>query len=442
MVRFDIEWRAAADAFAPLASEPFAFWLHGGERGQSRWSTIVAFPSATHEVRDGKDLARLFEARSRNPHGAEAAAPFVSGLVGYIGYEAAQWVEPSLALPASPYALPVATFGEYEAAAVFDRLERRACILGIDETACERLRDALGRKPVTPPGGLPRATLSSNFSRTEYVDAVSTVIRQIREGDFFQANLSQCLSAAFDGEVSAFNAFRILAAQSDAPFGAMLNLPSGAVLSNSPELFFAVQQHGENKRILVEPIKGTRPRARDPHLDAAHMKDLAADPKDRAENIMIADLMRNDLSKICEDGSIREDAICELVSLAHVHHLVSRISGDLKSDASASDIIRALFPSGSITGAPKIEAMKTIAALERVGRGPYCGAIGYFDDRGGASFSVAIRTMMLSKDRRVMTVPVGGGVTLRSDPRAEYAETLAKATAAARAFDLDLEALA
>ena len=141
---------------------------------------------------------------------------------------------------------------------------------------------------------------------------------------------------------------------------------------------------------------------------------------------MIADLMRNDLSRICEDRSIREEAICELRSYANVHHLVSRIGGVLRRDVSVIDVFEALFPCGSITGAPKVAAMEAIARIEGVGRGPYCGAIGYMDDRGGADFSVAIRTMTTSSDRRAIVAPVGGGITLQSDPHKEYQETIDK----------------
>jgi para-aminobenzoate synthetase component 1 len=153
---------------------------------------------------------------------------------------------------------------------------------------------------------------------------------------------------------------------------------------------------------------------------------------------MIADLTRNDLSLVCCDGSLREDAICELTSRAHVHHLVSRISGRLRDDLSAVDVLRAMFPCGSVTGAPKIEAMKAIAELEKGGRGPYCGAIGYIDDGGAADFSVAIRTIVAERsgDGLAAAFSVGGGVTLRSDPEAEFQETLVKARSARQALGL------
>jgi para-aminobenzoate synthetase component I len=227
----------------------------------------------------------------------------------------------------------------------------------------------------------------------------------------------------------------MIAGTSDAFFGALLQYPEGAVVSNSPERFFRLSVREDGfRRVTAEPVKGTRRRALNSKEDAQLAQALRNDPKDRAENIMIADLMRNDLSKICKDGTIQEEAICELLTLSHVHHLVSRIAGELCDGSAISDIFRALFPSGSITGAPKIEAMKAIAEIEGAGRGPYCGAIGYIDDTGAADFSVAIRTMMTDGGRQSLSIPVGGAVTLRSNPGEEYEETLVKAVGAAGAI--------
>ena len=211
-------------------------------------------------------------------------------------------------------------------------------------------------------------------------------------------------------------------------FGALLQLGRKAVISNSPERFFCIEAGETTRKIRVEPIKGTRPRQASPNADAALARELLSDPKERSENLMIADLMRNDLSKICEDDTICEDALCALMSLTRIHHLVSRISGDLLPNVGIKEVFRALFPSGSVTGAPKIESMKLISEMEKVGRGPYCGAIGYIDDRGGADFSVGIRTAVLEKmdEGAKLTFPVGGGITLRSQPEAEYEETLVK----------------
>lgn len=431
MVVWEIDWRAPYAAFAPLAGEAHAHLLHGGDLADAaEWSIIVAFPreivAAGAQDNPFPALQRLIDKRAASSASA-GRLPFASGFVGYAGYEAARFIEPLLEAPDPAGPLPDLMFGYYEAAALFSRRTRRAYVAGRNADACGRLRDALGDGVVGPPAAPVFGRLSSNFSPRRFADAVRRVIGDILDGEYYQANISHQISAVADDPVVAFDLFRRVAERSDAAFGALLQYEEGAVLSNSPERFFRVSPEDGARRIVTEPIKGTRPRGGTPEADARLAAELTGDPKDRAENVMIADLMRNDLSKICLDASIREEAICELLTLANVHHLVSRVSGELRPDVSFTDILGALFPCGSVTGAPKVAAMKAIAEVERVSRGPYCGAVGYIDDRGGADFAVAIRTMMLSEGGRRLTAPVGGGVTLRSDPVKEYQETIHKA---------------
>ncbi len=396
---------------------------------------IVAGPRRVYRLDEPARAEQWFAglsdlARARRLDAA-SDAPFCSGLVGYVGYEALAANEPSLNLPESPYALPLAQFGVYDAVAIFDRRVRRAFISARSTQAADGLEAKLGRG-AAPPIDLPAfGELQSNFSSTGYKAVVSDVIERIRRGDFFQANIAQTMTAAASTPMSSFSFFRKVAAASDAFFAALFQYEEGAIVSNSPERFFRLRPDGA---IVAEPVKGTRPRGSGEAADKARAAELLADPKDRAENIMIADLTRNDLSRICRDHSVTEEAICELMTLSRVHHLVSRISGVLRPGLGVADIFQALFPCGSITGAPKVEAMRTIGEIEGVGRGPYCGAIGYIDDGGRADFAVAIRTMMIDADRRRISVPVGGGVTLRSDPSSEYEETLVKAKAALSAL--------
>lgn len=443
----EIDWRSPFDAFAPLAGEAYTHLLHGGDLSVSaEWSLIAAFPSTIIETgaAPGNPFSRIgavLGERSVRRDPAQRAFPFISGVLGFAGYEAARHFEKKLNLPSSPFALPEISFGVYDAVALFSRRKNRGYVAGRDSAACGRLERALGKRgsfKTIQPARFNAAR--SNFSSSEFKAAVSEVIENILEGDYYQANLSHQITADAANPVDALSLFKRLAAGSDAFFGALLQFPDGAVISNSPERFFRISPGpGERRRIVAEPIKGTRRRGGSPSQDRLLAAELLSDRKDRAENIMIADLLRNDLSRICEEGTIREEAVCELLSLANVHHLVSRISGELRSDASIGDIFSALFPCGSVTGAPKIEAMKAIARLERTGRGPYCGAIGYIDDCGAADFSVAIRTLIAEKERLV--APVGGGVTLRSDPAGEYEETLVKATGALQALGLSADAL-
>lgn len=438
MICREIRWRSPYAAFAPLAGRTHAHLLHGGARRTgAQWSIIAAFPVNVLEL-EGKDAEGWLQAvqavlneRKGNAENADCAAPFQSGLLGYVGYEALAALESSLDAPLSPHAFAPAVFGVYDATAVFARGEQRAWVVGRNRTACDHLEAALGEQTVMLEAAPDFVELTSNFSRARYHEAVSGVIECIRNGDFYQANIAQHFTATAREAFSPFSLFQTFAEASDAFFSAFLQYPEGSILSNSPERFFKISENekGESK-ITVEPIKGTRPRSDDPVEDARLAAALLEDPKDRAENIMIADLMRNDLSKICKDHSVREDAVCELMTLTRVYHLASRISGVLRNDVCVTDVFRALFPSGSITGAPKIEAMKAIAHIEGIGRGPYCGAIGYVDDRGGADFSVAIRTMIAAEGNRRLVIPAGGGVTLRSRPEDEYEETLVKAAGA------------
>lgn len=435
VIVWEIDWREPLHAFAPLAGQRHAHLLHSGAHSsEGEWSIIVAFPTTVFSApKEGpaEDVFAVLQAKI-DAHALQApeghsAFPFVSGLIGFVGYEAARFIEPSLRLPASPFALPDMSFGYYEAAALFSHASRRAYVVGRNSHACMRLKKALGQYAVVPRTPPAFHGASSNFSVERYQNAVQEAIENILDGDYYQANLSHQISVSAESPFQSADLFRLLISKSDAGFASLLQYPQGDIISNSPERFFrvSVSPSGE-RRIVTEPVKGTRPRSADREEDAALAAELINDPKDRAENIMIADLMRNDLSRICDDRSIQEEAICELRSYANVHHLVSRISGCLKHDVGFSDIFFALFPCGSITGAPKIAAMEAIARIEAIGRGPYCGAIGYIDDRGGADFSVAIRTMTTSIDRKKLFASVGGGVTLNSDPYKEYLETLDK----------------
>ncbi len=447
MICAEIAWRSPYAAFAPLAGEPHAHLLSAGDRAGGGWSVLVAFPAEIIEAQANEGAAWLAAVQGAIDERAIGAsdglpdAPFHTGLVGFVGYEALNHLEPSLAPPSSPYDLPEAAFGVYDATALFSRKEQRAYIVARSRAALRRLESTLGTEQIGPSVLPAFSAVASNFSRSAYEAAVLSVIEKIKNGDFYQANIAQTLIAKSDDEFSPFELFRTISGESEADFGALLQYPDGAVISNSPERFFQLRLDGDRtRRIITEPIKGARGRSSDPTKDAALAEALINDPKDRAENIMIADLMRNDLSKICEDGSIKEEAICALMTLSKVRHLVSRISGVLRESVSTTDIFRALFPSGSITGAPKIEAMRAIGEIEKIGRGPYCGGIGYIDDRGGADFSVAIRTLIMDANAKGVSVPVGGGVTLRSVPQAEYEETLIKARGALDALSLQGDA--
>lgn len=267
------------------------------------------------------------------------------------------------------------------------------------------------------------AGLSGDFTPTDYRATVARVIEQIGAGDLFQANLSQRFLAPFRGDP--LTLYRAMRARAAAPMAAYLGHTGRQILSMSPELFLRYNAH--SRKVETRPIKGTRPRAPEFQRDTDLAAELLASDKDRAENVMIVDLLRNDLSRVCSPESVRVPALCRLDTHAAVHHLVSIVTGRLRAEHDALDLLAATFPGGSITGAPKLRATELLAELEAVARGVYCGAIGWVGCDGSMELSVAIRTITLVGG--VAAIHAGGGITARSDPDEEYRETLDKARA-------------
>ena len=270
---------------------------------------------------------------------------------------------------------------------------------------------------------------TSNFTRLEYIDLIGAVLERIRAGDTYQTNLTQQLSADLPPDLSPQYIFRELRKHHPAPFAAFMTRSDSTIVSASPERFLSVDG---TRKITTSPIKGTRPRGATPHEDQQLCSDLLASEKDIAENTMIVDLLRNDLGRVCKYGSVVVERLCELEQHPTFFDLVSTISGDLRPDAKPSDILRAMFPCGSITGAPKISTMKIIDELETEPRGLSMGAIGCYIPEGFAvpprlDLSVAIRTMVIRDGHAVFNV--GGGITIGSTPESEWDETLTKATA-------------
>jgi anthranilate/para-aminobenzoate synthase component I len=279
-----------------------------------------------------------------------------------------------------------------------------------------------------PPGadanyGSSDAALSSNFTRSDYESAVQRILEYIRAGDVFQVNLAQRFSAGLKSHPAEI--YQRLVRLWPAKFGAYLGYEDFAIISNSPELFFRVTP---DRQIVTRPIKGTRPRI--DGMDAA----LRDSVKDQAELNMIVDLERNDLGRVCKIGTVKVVEPRVIESHPTVYHGVATVEGQLRDDAAFVDLLKATFPGGSITGAPKIRAIEIIDELEPVRRGPYCGAIGYLDSQGNMEFSIAIRTMIARAGQ--IHIPVGGGIVADSEPAAEFEETLVKARAMFEAADV------
>ncbi len=288
--------------------------------------------------------------------------------------------------------------------------------------------------PTAPAARAPARSVRAMQGRQSYEAKVARAIRYIRAGDIFQVNLSQAFEAELDAGDTPFAAFRRLVADSPAPYALYARLsPDMALISNSPELFLSVTADGE---VETRPIKGTIARGRDAQEDAANARALTESEKDRAENLMIVDLMRNDLARVCAAGSVRVPAMFEIESYANVHHLVSTVRGRLRPGESAASQLRVAFPPGSVTGAPKPRALEIIAELEGEARGPYCGAFGVFDGSGAGLFNVLIRSVAFVREggRWRARFRSGGAVVADSDPGAEYAETIAKAASILKAL--------
>jgi para-aminobenzoate synthetase component 1 len=386
--------------------------------------------------------------------------PFQGGAAGYLAYDWGRVLERLPAPRHDDLALPDAVLGVYDWVVAWDHGAGRAWLIstGLPDAPAVAGRRAgaraapilarLGsegavapgaagaaapaRMDVAPRGGPPsscaieagwsdpRLGLRSSFSRAGYLDAVARVRDYVYAGDIFQANLSQRFEAPLGEPPWAL--YRRLRTRNAAPFAAYLEFPDAVVLSASPERFLCVDVGGH---VETRPIKGTRSRGVGPEHDAALGQALTESDKDRAENLMIVDLMRNDLSRVCAPGSVRVPELFALEHYATVHHLVSTVVGDLAPGRDAFDQVRAAFPGGSITGAPKVRAMEIIAELEPSERGVYCGAIGYWSLTGAFDSSIAIRTAVALGGRVYFSA--GGGIVADSDPVQEYRETLDKA---------------
>jgi para-aminobenzoate synthetase component I len=353
--------------------------------------------------------------------------PFQGGYAGYVSYDFGWQLMGAKAAPQFQSLCPDLIFNRYDTVVSFDHMQERAWIVGqsLDEIAA---LDRLLRAGTAQAGRHDISGWTSNFTRPAYEAAVQRTVDYILAGDIFQANITQCFSAAVPSEFDSFAFYNVLRAKNPATFATYLDYDDVKIVSSSPERL--VNSNGA--KVQARPIKGTRRRDADPAQDAALVAQLMASRKDRAENVMIVDLLRNDLSRIAKPGSVKVPVLCGLESYANVHHLVSVVEAELRDGLSNIDLLKAVFPGGSITGAPKIRAMEIIAELEGQARGVYCGSIGYLGFNGTSDFNIAIRTALFADGKAF--VQGGGGITARSEPAAEYDESLTKISRLMEAF--------
>jgi para-aminobenzoate synthetase component 1 len=431
----------------------------GGERG--RYSFVSADPTEwiTHSAREPKsrdpfaDLKRRLSA-FRIPT-VEGMPPFQGGIAGQFGYGLQHVIERIPRPRFDEFRVPDLAVGIYDWVIAWDHLVNRAWVIstGFPEShpgnrrqrARSRLDAALNttlqmirehptpkswrREELAPMFDLPgHSHVASSFNHHQYLDAVRRAIEYVNAGDCFQVNLSQRLLTPL--REHPFDLYRRLRQCNAAPFAGYLDLGEFAIVSASPERFLRVT----NRDVETRPIKGTRPRGATPEEDRQRIAELAASSKDRAENVMIVDLLRNDLGRVCEYDSVRVPKVCEVESFRFVHHLVSEVRGRIAPGKTPLDLLRACFPGGSVTGAPKVRAMEIIAELEPTARGPYCGSVGYVGFDGSMDTNILIRTF--TAGRGWLQFPVGGGIVADSDPEREYDETLHKAEGLLRALEM------
>lgn len=411
-----------------------------GGNALSRWDILFIADGSGLQLRGGKtrtldgeriDMPFLaaFDAAFAAAHGeADAELPFSGGWALYLGYEAAAQIEPSLRLPAFDGPLPDALALRCPAALLFDKRQNRA--IAVAEPGHEALLDEalrlLAAEEAAPLPAWPQDGVCREDDPARFTDAVTRILDYLHAGDVFQVNVSRAWTGGYPG-ADPHTLYERLCRLNPAPFAGLLRFGDWSLLSSSPERLVSVR----GEAVQTRPIAGTRPRL--PGDDEpARIRELVGHPKERAEHVMLIDLERNDLARVCVPGSVRVDELMAVESYAHVHHIVSNVSGRLRPQATPGQVIAAVFPGGTITGCPKVRCMQIIAELEGTGRGPYTGALGYVNRNGDMDLNILIRSLWLQGD--TLQLRAGAGIVSDSEPLHELQETRAKARGLLRAL--------
>jgi len=445
----------AVSAFEKLVGDAPGFLLESVEGGErwAQWSFLGWDPLFTLVGRDGKvesevavtggDPLAVLESviATHSTPDLPGLPPLHSGLVGYLGYDCVRYIESLEKKPVDDLRLPEMMWQAVGALAAFDRFAQtvtlvRNVLIGDDPAAqyTEAIallgRDAVRLGTAHPyrvssvePPELPEVV--STMSQQQFEAAVREAKERILYGDAFQVVISQRLTARTD--VDPFAVYRALRVVNPSPYLFFLRHPNVAVVGSSPELMTRVR----DGMAFSRPIAGTRPRGASEEADRRLEEELLADPKERAEHVMLIDLARNDLGRVCEFGTVHVDDLMVIERYSHVMHIVSGVSGKLRSGVGPVDVLRATFPHGTVSGAPKVAAMKIIDELEPVARGPYAGAVGYIDFSGNVDTAICLRTVVMADHQA--WVQAGAGIVADSEPAVEYQETMNKAAAALQA---------
>ncbi len=443
------------DVFSKIKHMPYSLLLDSADRKHpnSRYSFVMCHPIETIEAKDGNVTVTNWEQRTsftennplellrtrikswvENTERHPNMPPFQGGAAGLFGYDLGRYLEELPDDTDNNSDVPDMAVGIYDQVLAHDHLLKKSYIFTHAQNETEAIKKrsflvSLFKSDIDIPQYQGKALdWKTNFDRDEYMSLVQKTVDYIHAGDIFQANISQAFEADLPKDFDPFVHYTHLRKVNPAPFSAYMNLGNIKISSSSPERFITVK----DKRVETCPIKGTRPRADNVAEDRANKNALACSEKDNAENTMIVDLLRNDLSRVCEIDSIDVPKLCNIESFASVHHLVSTIRGKLQKDKDCIDLLKASFPGGSITGAPKIRAMEIIEELEPTRRGAYCGSIGYIGFDDAMDTNILIRTLTYEKGK--VRLQTGGGIVADSNLSAEYQETMDKADAILGSF--------
>ncbi len=387
-------------------------------------------------------LEKLYQDNKKAASIDQDTLPFTGGWFVYLSYEIAEEIEPCLSLPTLPDGQPLAVAARCPAAIIFDKKNHR--LLAIAEDKYEYLLDELeqdylkiiSQSDVGSPAEQKNVQIEIETlvedDTQPYLDQVETIKQYILDGDIFQANLSRQWQATLKHHVDDSVLFDVLSKQNPSSFAALACLQNMTIISSSPERLISLK----NGIVETRPIAGTRPRDSNPQSDDALARELLAHPKEQAEHIMLIDLERNDLGRVCRPGSIEVDELMVLESWQHVHHIVSNVRGELADDKSPIDVLRSVFPGGTITGCPKVHCIEILAEMEQHARGAYTGSLGYINNDGSMDFNILIRTMVRDTrgENNTITFRAGGGIVSDSIAEKELEETRAKAKGLLKIF--------
>ena len=396
--------------------------------GQSGWDILFAFPQAVLELpscANAGETQAFFSSLPQPviPDNPGSELPFRGGWLLVLSYELGGIFEPSAGIPPDAEGFPLAWALRIPAAILVDHRRRQTWLMAEagQDVLLDQMRSDLLDSPALPEDGLSEYQLTEDPPEV-FLDGIARIKSYIREGDVFQVNLSRGWKADFSRPAAPSGLYNRLRSHNPAPFSAVVEMGEWAIVSSSPERLVKLEPGG---KLLTRPIAGTHPRGATSDEDDALKARLAAHPKERAEHIMLVDLERNDLGRVCEPGSVRVEALMELSSYTHVHHLESTVCGQLKPDVSLFELMKAVFPGGTITGCPKVRTMQIIRELEQAPRRIYTGSLGYVNLDGTLDMNILIRSFLLKACQAWFRT--GAGIVADSDPERELAETRAKA---------------